>query len=102
MMLNKKRHEPVVPRVKSEWLHLKSVIRLFCFYDERAYCAFFVPFSLKNSEKEESSLMEREVKSITHGSIDIEQLSEAEQRAFYATLLARVLGLYRKQREGAE
>lgn len=43
--------------------------------------------------------MKREVKIITHGSIDIEQLSEAEQRAFYATLLARVLELYRKQRE---
>ena len=50
--------------------------------------------------------MEREVKIITHGSIDTEQLSEAEQRAFYATLLARVLArvleLYRKQREGVE
>ena len=63
---------------------------------------FFVPFSLKNSEKEESSLMEREVKIITHGIIDIEQLSEAEQRAFYATLLARVLELYREKREGAK
>ena len=45
--------------------------------------------------------MEREVKIITHGSIDLELMSEAEQRAFYATLLARVLELYRKQREGA-
>ena len=81
---------------------MKSVIRLFCFYDERAYCAFFVPFSLKNSEKEESSLMKREVKIITHGSIDTRQMSEAEQRAFYATLLARVLELYREKREGVE
>ena len=63
---------------------------------------FFVPFSLKNSEKEESSLMKREVKIITHGSIDIRQMSEAEQRAFYATLLARVLELYREKREGVE
>ena len=47
-------------------------------------------------------MKEREVKIITHGSIDIEQMSEAEQRAFYATLLARVLELYRKQKEGAE
>lgn len=39
---------------------------------------------------------------ITHGSIDLELMSEAEQRAFYATLLARVLELYRKQREGAQ
>ena len=46
--------------------------------------------------------MEREVKIITHGSIDIEQMSEAEQRAFYATLLARMLELYREKREGAE
>ena len=46
--------------------------------------------------------MEREVKIITHGSIDTEQLCEAEQRAFYSTLLARVLELYRKKREGAE
>ena len=45
--------------------------------------------------------MEREVKIITHGSIDLELMSETEQRAFYATLLARVLELYRKQREGA-
>ena len=45
---------------------------------------FFVPFSLKISEKEESSFMEREAKIITHGSIDIEQLSEAEQRALLA------------------
>ena len=47
-------------------------------------------------------MKEREVKIITHGSIDIKQLCEAEQRAFYATLLARVLELYRKKREGAE
>ena len=46
--------------------------------------------------------MKREENIITHGSIGIEHLSEAEQRAFYATLLARVLKLYRKQREGAK
>ena len=46
--------------------------------------------------------MKREENIITHGSIDIEQMSEAEQRAFYATLLARVLELYREKREGAK
>lgn len=46
--------------------------------------------------------MKREKNIITHGSIGIEFMSEEEQRAFYATLLARVLELYRKQREGAK
>ena len=46
--------------------------------------------------------MKKEENIITHGSIGIEFMSEEEQRAFYATLLARVLELYRKQREGAK
>ena len=46
--------------------------------------------------------MKREENIITHGSIGIELMSEEEQRAFYSTLLARVLEFYRKQREGAK
>ena len=46
--------------------------------------------------------MKREKNIITHGSIGIELMSEEEQCAFYATLLARVLELYREKREGAK
>ncbi len=44
----------------------------------------------------------KKVAIVTHDSIDIEQMSEAEQHTFYATLLARVLELYREKSEGAE
>lgn len=44
--------------------------------------------------------MEREVKIITHGSIGIEFMSEEEQRAFYATLLARVLNFTASKERG--
>ena len=36
----------------------------------------------------------------THGGVDLEQLGEAEARTFYATLLVRMLELYRQKREG--
>ena len=47
-------------------------------------------------------MKEREVRITNHDSIDLGQLSEAEERAFYATLLARMLEQYRQQREEAE
>ena len=36
----------------------------------------------------------------THGAVDLTQLGEAETRTFYATLLVRMLELYRQKREG--
>ena len=47
-------------------------------------------------------MKEKEITIITHDSIDIKQMSEAEQRTFYATLLARVLELYREQKKETE
>lgn len=44
--------------------------------------------------------MKEKAKTITRGGIDPEQFSEAEARAFYATLLVRMLELYRQKREG--
>ena len=38
-------------------------------------------------------------KIIKHGSIDIEHLSEEEQKTFYMTLFARILELYKKRKE---
>ena len=61
----------------------------------------FVPFSLKNSKKEELSLMEREVKIITHGKVCIESLSEEAQHSFYMEMLVKILELHSQEREGA-
>lgn len=47
-------------------------------------------------------MKEKEIKIIPHDSIDIQKMSEAEQRTFFATLLARVLELYREQKKEAE
>ena len=45
-------------------------------------------------------MKEEKAKTITHGGIDLEQLGVAEARTFYATLLVRMLELYRQKREG--
>ena len=45
-------------------------------------------------------MKEEKAKTITHGSMDLTQLGTAEARAFYATLLVRMLELYRQKREG--
>ena len=42
---------------------------------------------------------EKEIKIITCGNVDPEQISEEERKVFYATLLVRAIELYRKQRE---
>ena len=38
-------------------------------------------------------MIEKETKIITHGEVDAKNLGEEEQRAFYISLLARVLEL---------
>lgn len=43
-------------------------------------------------------LIEKETKIITHGEVDAKNLGEEEQRAFYISLLARILELYRKEK----
>ncbi len=43
-------------------------------------------------------LIEKETKIITHGEVDAKNLGEEEQRAFYISLLARVLELYREEK----
>ena len=43
-------------------------------------------------------LIEKETKIITHGEIDAKNLGEEEQRAFYISLLARILDLYREEK----
>ena len=45
-------------------------------------------------------MREEKAKIITHGGINPGQLGEAEARVFYATLLVRMLELYRQKREG--
>ena len=53
-----------------------------------------------NSEKEVIiTKNEKEIKIITCGNVDPEQMSEEERKVFYATLLVRAIELYRKQRE---
>ena len=42
---------------------------------------------------------EKEIKIITCGNVDPEQMSEEERKVFYATLLVRAIEMYRKQRE---
>ena len=92
----------MVPRVKSERLHLYGRNTFLSFLTERTYCAFFVPFSLKIQMKGVTPLKEKEVQIITYGGIDFENMSEAEQRAFYASLLARVLEQIKENRQSAE
>jgi len=43
-------------------------------------------------------LIEKETKIITHGEVDAKNLGEEEQRAFYISLLARILELYREEK----
>ena len=43
-------------------------------------------------------LIEKETKIITHGEVDAKNLGEEEQRAFYISLLARILDLYREEK----
>ena len=53
-----------------------------------------------NTEKEvKITKNEKEIKIITCGNVDPEQMSEEERKVFYATLLVRAIELYRKQRE---
>ena len=80
-------------------LHLKGVIR---FHDRKAYCAFFVPFSLENTNEGEKTLQEREVKIIIHGDMVIKQMGKAERAAFIAALLARVLETTQKHERGRD
>ena len=75
---------------------LKGVIR---FHDRKAYCAFFVPFSLENTFSRREKLKEREVNIITNGGFEVKQMSAAEREAIMSALLDRVLELYRKRKE---
>ena len=75
---------------------LKGVIR---FHDRKAYCAFFVPFSLENTPEGEKLLKGKEVNIITHGGFEVKQLSASEREAFMSALLDRMLELQRKQRK---
>lgn len=45
---------------------------------------------------------QKEIKIIKRGSFNVDTLSEQEQRTFYATLLARILELYKTQKERTE
>ena len=42
---------------------------------------------------------EENIKIVKRGYIDIDSLSVEQQKTFYATLLARILELYKKQKE---
>ena len=41
----------------------------------------------------------KEIKTTIIGSADVNLLSEQEQKTFYATMLARILEIYRQQKE---
>ena len=75
---------------------LKGVIR---FHDRKAYCAFFVPFSLENTFSRREKLKGREVNIITNGGFEVKQMSTAEREAFMSALLDHVLELQRKRKE---
>ena len=75
---------------------LKGVIR---FHDRKAYCAFFVPFSLENTQEGEKLLKGKEVNIITNGGFEVKQMSASEREAFMSALLERVLELRRKRKE---
>ncbi len=42
-----------------------------------------------------------EIQVITDKNVSVENLSEAEQRLFYITMLTQILELHRQEREGA-
>ena len=42
-----------------------------------------------------------EIQIITDKNVSVENLSEAEQRLFYITMLTQILELHRQEREGA-
>jgi hypothetical protein len=42
-----------------------------------------------------------EIQIITDKNVSVENLSEAEQRLFYITMLTQILDLHRQEREGA-
>ena len=89
------RHGPVF-RGLNRKVALKGVIR---FHDRKAYCAFFVPFSLENTFLGEKRLKEREVNIITNGGFEVKQMSSSEREAFMLALLERVWELRRKRKE---
>ena len=39
---------------------------------------------------------------ITHGTVDVSQMSEQQQKTFYVSLLTRILALYKEQKENNE
>ena len=43
-------------------------------------------------------MIEKETKITTHGEVDAKNLGEEEQRAFYISLLARILDIYREEK----
>ena len=53
---------------------------------------------LDQQKKGGKHLIEKETKIITHGEVDAKNLGEEEQRAFYISLLARILDLYREEK----
>ena len=73
------------------------------FMTKKRIALFFVPFSLKNSEKEVIPMKkQKELELVAIGHPDIFELSESEQRNFYITLLTRILELYKEKKEREE
>ena len=83
-------------RGRNRKVALKGVIR---FHDRKAYCAFFVPFSLENTFSGREKLKGRKVNIITNGGFEVKQMSASEREAFISALLERVLELRRKRKE---
>ena len=44
----------------------------------------------------------KKIEVITHGTIDVSNMNEQQQKALYVSLLARILTLYKEQKENNE
>ena len=47
-------------------------------------------------------MRKKEIEVITHGTIDVSKMNEQQQKALYVSLLARILMLYKEQKENNE
>ena len=64
----------------------------FCFYDRKAYCAFFVPFSLKNQRKENKNMEDLII--IPIGDVEIESLTKEQEQELIACLFQCFVKIY--------
>ena len=79
---------------------LKERNTFICFYDRKAYCAFFVPFSLKNQRKENKNMEDLII--IPIGDVDFDNLAEEQEQKLITFLLRCFVKMYEEDKAKGE